>query len=58
VAYGITLSTLMKSIRPYWSNFYENTDAIVFVIDSADETRFSESKDELCKLLNVLNDKD
>ena len=25
-----------KALREYWSNFYENTDALVFVIDSSD----------------------
>merc|ERR1712127_719806 len=26
-----------KAIRPYWKNYYENTDGIVFVVDSSDE---------------------
>jgi ADP-ribosylation factor-like protein 3 len=38
-------------LREYWSNFYENTDALVFVVDSADRKRLAESGEELNKLL-------
>jgi ADP-ribosylation factor-like protein 3 len=31
-----------KSIRPYWRNYFDNTDALVYVIDSADQERFDE----------------
>lgn len=24
-----------KSIRPYWRNYYDQTDALIYVIDSA-----------------------
>eukprot|EP00948_MAST-09A_sp_MAST-9A-sp1_P001918 g1918.t1 len=41
-----------KSIRPYWKNYYDNTDALVFVIDSADEARLEEAVTELNTLLN------
>jgi ADP-ribosylation factor-like protein 3 len=40
-------------LREYWSNFYENTDALVFVIDSADTKRLIESGEELSKLISV-----
>ena len=39
-----------RTIRPYWRNYFENTDALVYVIDSADESRLVEAKDELLKL--------
>ena len=26
-----------KHIRPYWKNYYQNTDALVYMIDSADK---------------------
>ena len=29
------------SIRPYWRCYYPNTDAIVFVVDSADVERMN-----------------
>jgi len=41
-------------LREYWSNFYENTDALVFVIDSSDQMRLEEGGKELDKLLIVL----
>ncbi len=28
-----------KTLREYWPNYYENTDALVFVIDSSDDKR-------------------
>eukprot|EP00916_Digyalum_oweni_P012256 GHVL01020299.1.p1 GENE.GHVL01020299.1~~GHVL01020299.1.p1 ORF type:complete len:135 (-),score=20.72 GHVL01020299.1:67-471(-) len=40
-----------KTIRPYWKNYYENTDALVFVIDSSDVRRLKESGEELDDLL-------
>merc|ERR1712112_728021 len=40
-----------KTIRPYWSNYFESTDALVFVIDSSDRRRLEESGAELNELL-------
>jgi len=40
-----------KSIRPYWRNYFENTDCLVYVIDSADERRVEETGVELQALL-------
>lgn len=42
-----------KSIRPFWRNYYEETDAIVWVIDSADSDRLRMCKDELQSVLNA-----
>ncbi|KAI8845248.1 ADP-ribosylation factor family-domain-containing protein [Chytriomyces cf. hyalinus JEL632] len=39
------------SIRPYWRCYYQNTDAIIYVIDSTDRDRLSISKDELLAML-------
>ena len=39
-----------KSIRPYWRNYFDNTDALVYVVDSADQERFDEVR-HLCLLL-------
>ena len=41
-----------KHIRPYWKNYYANTDAIVYMVDSADKRRFDEAGDELASLLD------
>jgi len=40
-----------KHIRPYWKNYYQNTDAIVYMIDSADRRRTDEAAEELTSLL-------
>ena len=31
-----------KAIRPYWKNYYDNTDALIYVVDSSDEARIGE----------------
>merc|ERR1711862_766913 len=40
-----------KTIRPYWSNYFESSDALVYVIDSSDRRRLDESGAELKELL-------
>jgi len=40
-----------KHIRPYWKNYYANTDAIVYMVDSADVQRIDEAADELTALM-------
>mmetsp|Transcript_20871 Transcript_20871/g.63617 ORF Transcript_20871/g.63617 Transcript_20871/m.63617 type:complete len:166 (-) Transcript_20871:931-1428(-) len=40
-----------KSIRPYWRNYFDQTDALVYVIDSADRRRLEETGVELGQLL-------
>ncbi|GFR41584.1 hypothetical protein Agub_g2305 [Astrephomene gubernaculifera] len=40
-----------KSIRPYWRNYFEQTDALIYVIDSADQKRLDETQNELDTLL-------
>ena len=40
-----------KAIRPYWRNYYDNTDFLIFVIDSADRRRMEECGIELQSLL-------
>jgi len=40
-----------KSIRPYWRNYFDQTDALVYVIDSADRRRVEETGIELGQLL-------
>ena len=44
-----------KAIRPYWKNYYENTDGLVFVVDSSDEERLNECVEELNSLLGEEN---
>jgi len=40
------------SIRPYWRCYYPNTDAIIFVVDSADTERLNIARQELHDMLN------
>ena len=37
--------------RPYWRCYYPNTDAIIFVVDSADTERLAVAKQELSAML-------
>eukprot|EP00199_Chlamydomonas_sp_CCMP681_P003395 CAMPEP_0119101052 /NCGR_PEP_ID=MMETSP1180-20130426/190_1 /TAXON_ID=3052 ORGANISM="Chlamydomonas cf sp, Strain CCMP681" /NCGR_SAMPLE_ID=MMETSP1180 /ASSEMBLY_ACC=CAM_ASM_000741 /LENGTH=177 /DNA_ID=CAMNT_0007085091 /DNA_START=55 /DNA_END=588 /DNA_ORIENTATION=+ len=40
-----------KSIRPYWRNYFDSTDALIYVIDSSDTKRMPESGTELDMIL-------
>ncbi|CAF1029117.1 unnamed protein product [Rotaria sordida] len=40
-----------RKIRPYWRNYFENTDVLIYVIDSSDRKRFDETNQELSELL-------
>ena len=39
------------SIRPYWRCYYQNTNAVIYVVDSADPERMGISKQELVAML-------
>ena len=41
-----------EAIRDYWKNYIENTDGLVYVVDSSDEIRLKECTDCLTGLLN------
>ena len=38
-------------IRQLWRHYYKNAQALIFVVDSADEERLKEAKEELHKLM-------
>ena len=40
-----------REIRPYWKNYFENTDGLIYVVDSADDVRLKECAEELVSLL-------
>jgi ADP-ribosylation factor-like protein 3 len=40
-----------QAIRPYWRNYYEGTDLLIYVIDSSDQRRLKETGVELSGLL-------
>ncbi|KAG2014035.1 ADP-ribosylation factor-like protein 2 [Coprinopsis cinerea AmutBmut pab1-1] len=39
------------TLRPYWRNYFEQTDALVWVVDSSDRMRMHDCKRELHSLL-------
>jgi len=39
------------TIRSYWRNYFEQTDGIIWVIDSCDRRRLTQCKEELYELL-------
>merc|ERR1711983_72889 len=38
-------------IRPLWRHYFQNTQGLIFVVDSNDRERISEAKDELQRML-------
>jgi ADP-ribosylation factor-like protein 2 len=40
-----------RSLRPYWRNYFERTDGLVWVVDSSDLARLRDAADELRRLL-------
>jgi len=39
-------------IRPLWRHYYQNTQGLIFVVDSNDRDRIEDAKEELTKMLN------
>jgi len=39
-------------IRPLWRHYYQNTQGLIFVVDSNDRERAGEAKEELNRMLN------
>ncbi|KAI3813378.1 hypothetical protein L1987_18100 [Smallanthus sonchifolius] len=39
-------------IRPLWRHYFQNTQGLIFVIDSNDRERINEARDELHRMLN------
>ena len=42
-------------IRPLWRHYYQNTQGLIFVVDSSDRERIQESHDELHKMVSYQN---
>ncbi len=40
-----------KTIRSYWRNYFEQTDGVIWVVDSSDKMRLEDTKMELHSLL-------
>lgn len=41
-----------RTLRPYWRNYFESTDAVVWVVDSSDTLRLDDCSNELRQLLS------
>jgi small GTP-binding protein len=39
-------------IRRLWKHYYQNCDAVIFMVDSSDTERFGEAREELQKMMN------
>ncbi|XP_019233924.1 PREDICTED: ADP-ribosylation factor 2-B-like isoform X2 [Nicotiana attenuata] len=40
------------TIRPLWRHYFQNTQGLIFVVDSNDRDRITEARDELHRMLN------
>lgn len=40
-----------KTLRSYWRNYFEKTDALIWVVDSTDRLRIDDCRQELHGLL-------
>ena len=53
---GLTLTMWdlggQEKIRQLWKYYVQDIDAVIFVVDAADQERFHEAKDELLRMLN------
>ncbi|XP_017761637.1 PREDICTED: E3 ubiquitin-protein ligase TRIM23-like isoform X2 [Eufriesea mexicana] len=47
-----------QKFRPLWKHYYHNTQAVIFVIDASDRSRFKEAQNELSKIVNERELKD
>ena len=43
---------LLLQIRPLWRHYFQNTQGLIFVVDSNDRDRVVEARDELHRMLN------
>ena len=43
---------ISDKIRPLWRHYFQNTQGLIFVVDSNDRERVGEAKDELDRMLN------
>ncbi|XP_076167547.1 E3 ubiquitin-protein ligase TRIM23 isoform X2 [Ptiloglossa arizonensis] len=41
-----------QKFRPLWKHYYHNTQAVIFVVDASNRSRFEEAQNELSKIVN------
>ena len=49
---GLTTLARCSQIRPLWRHYFQNTQGLIFVVDSNDRDRIGEARDELHRMLN------
>ena len=49
------LCMVHSQIRPLWRHYFQNTQGLIFVVDSNDRDRVVEARDELHRMLNEVN---
>lgn len=45
------MHTHLLQIRPLWRHYFQNTQGLIFVVDSNDRDRAGEARDELHRML-------
>ncbi len=48
----LTHAPVRLQIRPLWRHYFQNTQGLIFVVDSNDRDRIGEARDELHRMLN------
>ena len=46
---------VFEQIRPLWRHYFQNTQGLIFVVDSNDRDRVLEARDELHRMLNEVS---
>lgn len=49
------LRFIFIQIRPLWRHYFQNTQGLIFVVDSNDRDRVVEARDELHRMLNEVS---
>ncbi|CAL5422330.1 unnamed protein product [Camellia sinensis] len=50
--FSFKVEIFQDKIRPLWRHYFQNTQGLVFVVDSNDQDRVVEARDELHRMLN------
>ena len=45
------MNFVQDKIRPLWRHYFQNTQGLIFVVDSNDRERIGEARDELMRML-------
>jgi hypothetical protein len=51
----ISIFLRCEQIRPLWRHYFQNTQGLIFVVDSNDRDRIVEARDELHRMLSEVS---